>query len=494
MRTACRVTRCLVLTCAQERLRCSIAAGKPSQLSCRPELMFIALDKHHVREAVYDAQQRSGCMQGTRINVLDRIIRWIMDPKSQPIFWLGGMAGTGKTSIASSICELVRADVRLLLGGSFFCSRSTGLATQRDVRCIIPTLAQLLARQSDEFAAALDAELKEEPDLAYKQVKVQVERLLRKPLAALLSSMRSVVFVVDALDECGDQPTNTASSNNVEAHAAVSEMLEALIDFSRSTANLPVKFIVTSRPETHIRETSVTDIKVTSALHLHTIDKSQVTNDIQLYIKETLSKVPSTEPWFTDGDVETLAERADGLFIFAATATKYILGGGKGFRSMRLTNLVSPVHTTPAALAVAPLDLMYSLILMEAARSDVVEVNELQQMLKIVAAILSARMSLSIDALSELLNLSTDYLRGCLDRLHAVVYLPEENRDASLRTLHASFGDYLFTRAAPGIRITSILGHDELANGCLRRMAQDDFDFNVSRSLSSYRAQSKDGS
>jgi len=450
--------------------------------------MFIALDKHHVREAVYDAQQRSGCMQGTRIDVLDRIIRWIMDPKAQPIFWLGGMAGTGKTSIASSICELVRADDKLCLGGSFFCSRSTGLATQRDVRCVIPTLAQLLARQSDEFAAALDAELKEEPDLAYKQVKVQVERLLRKPLAALSSSTQSVVFVIDALDECGDQPTNTTSNNNVEAHAAVSEMLEALIDISRSTADLPVKFIVTSRPETHIRETSVTDVKVTSALHLHTIDKNQVTNDIHLYISETLSKAPTTKPWFTDGDVKTLSERADGLFIFAATATKYILGGGKGFRSMRLANLVSPLQATPAALVAAPLDLMYSLILMEAARSDMVEANELQQMLKVVAAILSARMSLSVKALADLLDLPTEYLRGCLDRLHAVVYLPEDNNDASLRTLHASFGDYLFTRAAPDIRITSTIGHDELAQGCLRRMTQDDFNFNISHSPSSHEA------
>ena len=294
------------------------------------------------------------------------------------------------------------------------------------------------------------------------------------------------MFVVDALDECGDQPTNTASSNNVEAHAAVNEMLEALIDFSRSTIDLPVKFIVTSRPETHIRETSVTDIKVTSALHLHTIDKSQVTNDIHLYISETLSKAPSTKQWFTNGDVEILAERADGLFIFAATATKYILGGGKGFRSMRLANIVSPLQAAPAALVAAPLDLMYSLILTEAARSDVVEVNELQQMLKVVAAILSARMSLSVTGLADLLDLSTEYLRGCLDRLHTVVYLPEDNHDASLRTLHASFGDYLFTRAVPGIRIASTLGHDELVHGCLLRMTQDDFGFNISRSPSSY--------
>jgi len=422
-------------------------------------------------------------MEGTRTDVLDRVFRWITDPDAQPIFWLGGMAGTGKTAIAWSICERVQADGTLCLGGSFFCSRSTGSTAQRDVRCVIPTLAQLLARQSDVFAAALAAELKEEPDLAYKRVKVQVERLLLKPLAALSSSAKSVVFVIDALDECGDQPTATALSDNSETHAAVSEMLEALIDLSRSTASLPIKFIVTSRPETHIRETSVSDIKVTSALHLHTINKTKVTSDIQLYISETLSTAPANEAWFTTGDIENLAERADGLFIFAATATKYILGGGKGLRVKRLINVVSPL---PVMLAVAPLDHMYSSILMEASRSDIVEADDMQQMLKLIAAILSARMTLSVEALGELLGLSTDYLRGCLDRLHAVVYLPEDNHDAGLRTLHASFGDYLFTRAPAGIRVDLTAGHNELAHACLQRMAQDDFSFNIARSPSSF--------
>jgi len=413
------------------------------------------------------------------------VFRWIKDPKSQKIFWLGGMAGTGKTSIACSICERVQVDDTLYLGGSFFCSRSTGSGAQRDVRCVIPTLAQLFARQSDEFAAALGVELKGEPDLAYKHVKVQVERLLRKPLAAVSQQAKPVVFVVDALDECGDQPIASITGDNSDAHAAVTEILEALIDFSRSSTDLPIKFIVTSRPETHIRETSVTDTKVTSALHLHTIDQNQVTSDIQLYISNKLSSAPATDAWFTNDNVKTLTARADGLFIFAATATKYILDGRKGFREQRLAKLLCPLHATSDALN-APLDTMYALIVMEASRSDIMDVDELQQVLKVVAAILSTRMTLSVKALADLLDLSAHYLRGCLDRLHAVVLLPEDDHDASLRTLHASFGDYLFTRAATDIRIASTLGHDELARGCLRRMSQDDFNFNISRSPSSF--------
>ncbi|MCQ8811602.1 hypothetical protein NQU36_26770, partial [Escherichia coli] len=70
-----------------------------------------------------------------------------------------------------------------------------------------------------------------------------------------------------------------------------------------------------------------------------------------------------------------------------------------------------------------------------------VDADELQQVLKVVAAILTMRMTLSVKALADLLDLSTRHLRGCLDRLHAVVHLPVDDDDASLRTLHASFGD-----------------------------------------------------
>jgi len=42
-------------------------------------------------------------MQGTRVGVLSKFMEWVKsDPKS--IFWLAGMAGTGNTSIALTLC------------------------------------------------------------------------------------------------------------------------------------------------------------------------------------------------------------------------------------------------------------------------------------------------------------------------------------------------------------------------------------------------------
>jgi len=79
-----------------------------------------------------------------------------------------------------------------------------------------------------------------------------------------------------------------------------------------------------------------------------------------------------------------------------------------------------------------------------------------------------------------------------LSDLHAIVHVPDDDSERGLRTVHASFGDYLYSRAASSIRISASLGHDILARGCLRRFAQDDLCFNVSQSQSSFKPNSRD--
>ena len=54
-----------------------------------------------------------------------------------------------------------------------------------------------------------------------------------------------------------------------------------------------------------------------------------------------------------------------------------------------------------------------------------------------------------------------------------------------LRTVHASFGDYLYIRAPNHLRIRQSLGHEVLARGCLDVMAKQ-LCFNISASRSSY--------
>ncbi|KAF8748533.1 WD40 repeat-like protein [Rhizoctonia solani] len=49
--------------------------------------------------------ERRGCTSGTRATVLSCILGWAYEPSTEPVFWMNGMAGTGKTTIAYSVCQ-----------------------------------------------------------------------------------------------------------------------------------------------------------------------------------------------------------------------------------------------------------------------------------------------------------------------------------------------------------------------------------------------------
>ena len=121
------------------------------------------------------------------------------------------MAGTGKTSISKTVCEQASEDAEIILGGSFFCSRSTGLAAQRDIRCVIPTLTRLLARDSVEFRLALAETIHDE--IQHKEVSTQVELLFQSYRTNVyrfcLSLMLSMSVAVRPPTACSTIPSAT---------------------------------------------------------------------------------------------------------------------------------------------------------------------------------------------------------------------------------------------------------------------------------------------
>jgi len=424
-------------------------------------------------------------MEGTRVQILREIEAWAKDLTGPQIFWLTGMAGTGKSAIAWTVCSRVSSDPMLLLGGSFFCSRSTGLSAQRDVRCVVPTLSLLLSRQSQVFSQALAAELAVDPDILHQQVDIQVEKLLYRPLLALKNSPIPIVFVMDALDECGSQLTANGMLDDAETHRIVSDMLEALVKFSCSSVKLPVKFLVTSRPETHIRDTHVSDTAFSKVLRLHAVDKQQVTADIHLYIANRLIATPKLSTLFAKTDVQTLVQFCDGLFIVAATALEHVLGGGTDAAVPRFRSLLNAIQGRLSIGSSARLDRMYAVILEDAAKPDAIGTDNFQVLLRLLAALLVARMTLSVAALADLINEPKERLRATMSRIHAVIHVPDDDDDASLRPLHASFGEYLFGRATSNFRIAESDGHDALACGCFH-LLENNLYFNISHSRSSF--------
>jgi predicted alpha/beta-fold hydrolase len=90
-----------------------------------------------------------GCLEQTRVDVLRDIDRWVMDDsKGAPwMFVLQGLAGTGKSTLAHTVCETVAK--RGWLGASFFFSRNE--ASCNNPFLVFTSIAYQLATRYPQF-------------------------------------------------------------------------------------------------------------------------------------------------------------------------------------------------------------------------------------------------------------------------------------------------------------------------------------------------------
>ncbi|KAG8918698.1 hypothetical protein FRC02_002162, partial [Tulasnella sp. 418] len=192
--------------------------------------------------ARYDCMSRndaSACLENTRIALLQEIFKWVRDHETkQKTFWLHGLAGTGKSTVAHTVAKDLDRQGRL--GASFFFSRDE--ADRRNPYRVLPTIANQLARSSPSFRKSLAKYLNEHQDAGTAGLSTQMEFLIEKPLrelSTLSSSSSPYVIVLDALDEC--TPPN---------HAEI--LLKLLTNLVLSAPNVNLKLFITGRPEDHL--------------------------------------------------------------------------------------------------------------------------------------------------------------------------------------------------------------------------------------------------
>ena len=257
--------------------------------------------------AGYQHGDRKGCLQGTREAVLYDIELWTKNFNISPVFWLNGLAGTGKSTIAQTVSERVFADGAL--GASFFCSRD--FKDRSNLRFIFPTLAFQLAHKYPEFRSVLIPLLQSNPDIVYESLLNQMRMLIVEPLH---SSKISTVIVVDALDECVDD----------EPQSAILSVIGRLV------RRIPrVKFFITGRPEPQIKTGFRLPLleDATSVFILHEVHPTLINNDIRVFLKHELLKLAQRRhlhQWPSDENINMLCHRAGGLFVYAVATVKFL--------------------------------------------------------------------------------------------------------------------------------------------------------------------------
>jgi hypothetical protein len=424
----------------------------------------------YVPSARYDSDELQDqvmmCLEGTRVALLEDLDAWASSPTTAPFFWLNGLAGTGKSTVARTFCEhmakLRSPPVRL---ATFFVSRHS--ADRRKPVNILHTLVHQLAAQDGSFRSKLTQALADEPDLLSRSLGHQVTKLLVGAFAGLEPS-RPVILVLDALDEC---EADALGREGGQLLALLAQAVDASASF--------VKLLVTSRLEPTIRkmfdEIQSSSELESEVLRLHDIDRTIVRNDIRQYLVHSfrsLAVIFKANDWPNQDQLELLLDNADVLFIYAATVIRYI--GHRLHDPRKRLEQVLARAGGPSKSAYRHLDVLYQGVLANAIPVDDDEgVDELmftERLRMVLGIVVLAMHPLSPSSIAGLLGWSVHETEVTLAQLSAVLIV---HNDEPVRIFHPSFPDFLLdVSRCVGTRLHVDAGrhHSVLARCCLTVM------------------------
>jgi hypothetical protein len=407
------------------------------------------------------------CHPDTRVELLGRINQWVDQPKVEAIFWLNGMAGTGKSTISRTVSRAFARQDRL--AASFFFKRGDG--DRGTVAKFFTTIADQLALSVPAIAGHIKNAIDSDPAVVGKAMWEQFEKLILVPLSQISSDAvpsSSLAIVVDALDEC-------ERDDDVR-------LIINLFSRAKSLSSIPLKIFLTSRPDLPIR-LGFRDITGRyQDLVLHEIPAPIVEHDISAYLQFELAKVrddfntdvpehrrlPPT--WPDQSTIQSLVEMAVPLFIFAATICRFV-SNRKGTNPDKQLRKFLQYHATSQE---SKLDVIYRPVLDQliAGLSPMENEQILQQFRLIVGSIIGLASPLSTSSLARLLNTSRETIDDILDLLHSVLSVPS-SPNSPVRLLHLSFRDFLVDpqkRETNPFWVDERYTHQQLAARCLQIM------------------------
>jgi len=380
-------------------------------------------------------------MEGTRESILNQIIAWVTNGAGQKDvdrgspYWIYGLPGIGKTSLAHSICK--KLDERKQFAGAFFCRRDD--TNSSEPRNILPTLIYQLAKTSRPFRSIVTEHLQENQHMTPQSMQntLFLEFIRSTPCH---SNQVPLVVVIDALDECG----NTKSR---------ADILKVLVDAAALAAWL--KIIITSRPEVDIIRSLGTATKYDLG------SDQEATDDLRAFAQSQLNLVASTwglaTPWPAESLLNKVILRAKGLFIFIKTLV------------LALEESEDPEEYLEEALhgsASAGSESLYSLY------SNIVKAHSrIAGFWRMIAVITTAQYRpLRKDAIAELAGVKPNLVEKLVDGLSSLLYR-DRGANGAIRIRHLSISDF-FASNRCDYQVDLRAAHVQQGIACLQTMVK----------------------
>ena len=424
----------------------------------------------NVPQAAFNSRQNPHreCLEGTRSEVLQEIKVWAQGHDEKPIFWLNGLAGTGKSTIACTVARERHDNGRL--AASFFFSRGGGDLAHVDK--FFPTIAAQLARTIPNLHSHIH------DNVSGLTLRDQWNDLIKKPLSKLESgySQSPMLIVIDALDECeGDDDVR---------------ILLRLLSEIKDITTVQFRIFITSRPETPLR---LGFRQMPSIYHrdlvLDEVAREVVDQDILTFFKKEFSEIRDIEEvapdWPGEHRLNLLVNKSEGLFIYAATVCRFLKNNDHWSPEDLLSVFVSDIQvnksrkrkrSAPLKSPFSELDKIYTQILdysLKHIENPRDKARIAKEMRIIISAIAAVSQPLSTMVLGRLLDIEPNVIHRRLRHLKSVFKVPDDE-SSPIFLLHPSFRDFLFDHrrcTSQHFSITEQEVHKRIAEHCMNLLS-----------------------
>lgn len=408
---------------------------------------LLALSRVISTDALHDASARfppPKCHPATRKEVIRLITNWLHEVDiDNDILWLYGPAGAGKSAIAQTIAELIYE--RRSLAGTFFFLR--GKAGRDDGHHLFPTLAYQLALHIPGLRALVNTAMLNDLTVHSKTLETQLKTLIVEPLRKLGGTLPFIpLVIVDGLDECQDNATQTHILTLIAG------------------AQLPIRFLVASRPEPHIRKTFESSFLARRTRRILLDDSFKPDEDIRVYLVDGFIDIYQQNleymsqlgrPWPSSYIIRCLVKKSSGQFVYAATVLKFV--GAENYDPVeQLDIILQPPPLSVAAFS--SLDQLYAQILLKCPYT--------QKLVRILSLLLVLHCPQPPQVYDDILGFDHGKVASLLRGMHSLIRFPNVEEDAEERTRllaqrkydqtrglrlhHASFRDFLLDRTRSG--------------------------------------------
>ena len=362
------------------------------------------------------------CMDGTRESLLNQITDWVANKSGQEnvlqgnMYWIYGSPGIGKTSLAHSICASLHE--RNHLAGAFFCRRDD--PNLSDPINILPTFIHKFAIFFPPFRTIVAKHLRDDPNLTLESMKGSlfldfIRSLPHQP-------EQTLVFVIDALDECGNSQSRPG-------------ILGVLID---AAAQVPwLKIIVTSRPEVDIQRFFYT-LPPLSCIPYDLATDQDTSADLRAFARSQFALVATLwhldVPWPEESDFNRVISRANGLFIFIKTLVLALK------RCRDPDEYLKQALQDSAGSGLESLFQLYSSILKAQMLPNAAE---FQRVIGVLLATYPYR-PLCDETIAELAGVRRNLVKAWIDALSSLLYR-DEAANGGIRVRHLSVYDFFLS-------------------------------------------------